>query len=102
MPANPSLTAVQKRHLRTLAHPLKPVILVGAKGVGDALIDELSLALDHHELIKVKLAASDRALREAWIAELLARSGAALVQRIGNTAVLYRRGSGKARIALPH
>lgn len=95
------LSPTQKRYLRSLAHPLKAVILVGGKGVSDGLIGELELALGHHELLKVKLAASDRVVRDAWIDEIAARTGAALVQRIGNTAVLFRRNPEKARIVLP-
>lgn len=96
-----ALSTTQKRYLRGLAHPLKPVILVGAKGVSDALVAELDGALEHHELLKVKFAAEDRETRDAWVAELTERAGAALVQRIGNTAVLYRRSKDKPQITLP-
>ncbi len=64
------LTSSQKRYLRGLAHTLKPVIMVGNKGVTPALAAELAIALEHHELIKVKLAGEDRAARAAQIAEL--------------------------------
>ncbi|MBB5015647.1 ribosome assembly RNA-binding protein YhbY [Rehaibacterium terrae] len=96
-----ALSAAQKRYLRGLAHPLKPVILVGAKGITDGLLAELDGALEHHELLKVKFAAEDRETRDAWIAELADRAGAALVQRIGNTAVLYRRSKDKPQVVLP-
>ena len=98
MPA--AVSNAQKRCLRGLAHDLKPIILVGAKGVTDGLVSELELALGHHELLKVKLAADDRETRDAWIAELVERSDAVLVQRIGNIAVLYRRAE-KPQIVLP-
>lgn len=99
MPA--PLSSNQKRYLRGLAHGLKPVILVGAKGVGDALIAELDLALDHHELVKVKIAAEDREARDALVDVLVERSDATLVQRIGNIACLYRRNADAPQIALP-
>lgn len=95
------LNAAQQRHLRALAHDLKPVILMGAKGLTDALIGELDLALEHHELVKVKLAGGDRAERDEVTAILLQRSGAQLVQRIGNLAVLFRRNTKKPLIPLP-
>lgn len=95
------LTAAQKRYLRGLAHPLKPVILVGGKGVTDALLAELDLVLERHELIKAKVAAEDRETRDAWIEALAERSGAALVQRVGHTATLYRASSEKPEIVLP-
>jgi RNA-binding protein len=96
-----AITAAQKRYLRGLAHPLKPLIQVGGKGITDALLAELELTLERHELIKVKVAAEDRETRDAWIAALAERSGAALVQRIGHTVTLYRAAQEKPQIVLP-
>lgn len=95
------LSAAQKRHLRALAHSLKPVILMGAKGLSDALVAELRLALERHELVKVKLVAEDHEARDALIEALTAATGAALVQRIGNIAVLFLRNAEKPLIVLP-
>ncbi len=99
MPA--TLSSNQKRYLRSLAHGLKPVIMVGAKGVTDSLVAELDLALAHHELIKVKVAAGDREARDQSIAALFARVDAAVVQRIGNIAVAYRHNPERVQIVLP-
>lgn len=96
-----SLSNPQKRYLRGLAHDLKPIILVGAKGPTDGLLSELDSALERHELLKVKIAAEDRETRDAWIAHLVAQSGAGLVGRIGNIAVLFRRSKDKPLIILP-
>lgn len=96
-----AITAAQKRYLRGLAHPLKPLIQVGGKGITDALLAELELTLERHELIKVKVAAEDRDTRDAWIASLAERSGAALVQRVGHTVTLYRASQEKPQIVLP-
>lgn len=96
-----TLPAAQKRYLRSLAHPLKPVLQVGAKGVTDGVLAELEATLEHHELLKVKIAAEDRDTRDAWITDLVERSGVVLVQRIGNTAVIYRRHPENPQIVLP-
>jgi RNA-binding protein len=96
-----ALSNPQKRYLRGLAHDLKPVILVGAKGITDNLVAETGLAIERHELIKVRVAAGDRELRDLWIAELCERADSALVARIGNIAVLYRRSQDKPLIVLP-
>ena len=96
-----ALSNPQKRYLRGLAHGLKPVLLVGAKGVTAPLVAECDIALEHHELIKVRFSAEDRELRDEWIADLVERSQAALVARIGNVAILYRRSREKPLIALP-
>jgi RNA-binding protein len=74
---------------------------VGGKGVSDAVVAEVDGALEHHELIKVKVAAGDREARDALIDELAERAGAALVQRIGHTAVLYRPSKDHRHIVLP-
>ena len=96
-----ALSNPQKRYLRGLAHSLKPVVLVGAKGVTPSLVTELDQALEQHELLKVKIAAEDRDTRDAWLADLVARTRASLVGRIGNTAVLYRRRQDKPLVILP-
>jgi RNA-binding protein len=97
MPLSPS----QRRYLRGLAHPLKPVLMLGGKGVTPSVLAELNHALDDHELIKVKLSGADREERESSLAQLMAASGAESVQRIGHVAVLYRRNEEQPGIALP-
>ena len=77
------------------------MLQVGGKGITDALVTEVANALEQHELIKVKVAAEDREARDAMIADLAERAGAALVQRIGHVAVLYRPSKDKRQIVLP-
>jgi RNA-binding protein len=77
------------------------MLQVGGKGISDALISEVGNALEQHELIKVKIAAEDREARDAMIEQLADRAGAALVQRIGHTAVLYRPSRDNRQIVLP-
>lgn len=96
-----ALTSAQTRFLRGQAHDLKAMLQVGGKGIGDALVAEVEVALEHHELIKVKVASDDREARDAMIAELARRTSSALVQRIGHTAVLYRPSIDHRRIVLP-
>ena len=95
------LTSAQIRFLRGQAHDLRAMLQAGAKGVTDALVAEVDLALEQHELIKVKISGQEREARDAAIADLVARTGSALVQRIGHTAVLYRPSKDKRRIVLP-
>ena len=95
------LTAAQTRFLRGQAHDLKAMLQVGGKGITEALVAEIDLALEHHELIKLKIAAEDREARDAMIAELAKRTDSALVQRIGHTAILYRPSKDKRQIVLP-
>ncbi len=99
-----ALTINQKKFLRGLAHHLNPVILVGSKGITEGLLAELDSTLSHHELVKVKINAGDRDERKAAIDEMVAATGAELVQTIGKVCVLYRPNPDKKpadRIQLP-
>lgn len=95
------LTSAQNRFLRGIAHDLKALLQIGGKGVSPAFLAELDEVLERHELVKVKVAAEDREARDTLIEELIQASGAALVQRIGHVAVLYRPAKEKRQIVLP-
>lgn len=96
-----SLTKPQIKHLVTLAHHLKPVILVGQHGVTDALLNELDIALEHHELVKIRIAGEDRESRNETIRQLCEKSAAEKIQSIGKTLTLFRRNTKKPKIELP-
>lgn len=95
------LTERQKKHLRREAHALKPLLSLGDKGITAAFLAELDSTLEHHELLKVKIRSGDRNLRDQIIADLLDKTGATLVSRIGNIATFYRPRSKNPRISLP-
>ena len=74
-----TLTNPQIRHLRSLAHHLKPVVMIGGKGITDNLLAELKRTLEDHELIKVSIAGADKEERRALTEELCQASGATQV-----------------------
>src|SRR5690554_7432565 len=88
-----SLSPEQRREYRAIAHNLKPVIIVGDKGLSEGLQEELERALNDHELIKIKVASTDREARQEAIQALCESSGAELVQTIGKIAVILDRKS---------
>jgi len=96
-----ALTNAQTRFLRGQAHGLKAMLQVGGKGISDALGAEVAGALEHHELIKVKLGSDDRDERAAQIAELAEGAQAEIVQSIGRVACFYRRNEEQPKLALP-
>jgi RNA-binding protein len=96
-----ALSPSQRRYLRSLAHDLSPVILLGAKGATDAVLKELDLALSHHELVKVKLSGGDKDERQEQIDFLSQGTGAESVQQIGHVVVLFRRNEDEPKLALP-
>ena len=73
------------------AHHLKPVILLGAKGLTEAVISETAIALDAHELIKIKINGAEREDRLIMANDLCSQLKAELVQMIGNTGIIYRK-----------
>jgi len=83
------LKGSQKKYLRAQAHHLKPLVMVGAKGVTDGLIGSVDLALADHELIKVKFVEFKEAKKEI-AAEIAQATKSELVGLIGNIAILYR------------
>lgn len=81
-----------KKFLKTKAHALKPVIITGQAGITPGVLSEISLALDHHELIKVRVNAADRDERREMV-DLICREmiGVELIQSIGHIITLYRK-----------
>jgi len=84
------LTSTQRQTLKGRAHTLDPVVMVGNAGVTPAVLGEVRLALDSHELIKIRVMGSDRHERERILGELCSATGAAPVQHIGKIIVIYR------------
>ena len=95
-----NLSNKQIRHLRGLAHELKPVVIIGDKGLTQSVIDEISNALESHELIKVKVRAEEREDRQHMIETMTRKTGSEHVQRVGHIVTLFKRNK-KAKIALP-
>lgn len=88
------------KYLRSLAHALKPVVRLGQNGLTDAVIKELDGALNHHELVKVKLSESEKDARLEQLTALCESVRADCVQQIGHTATLFRRNEKKPVIEL--
>lgn len=95
-----SLSNSQKKYLRGLTHALDPVVMIADKGLNENVMAEIELALEHHELIKIKLR-TERELRQAWIEQITQSTGAELVHQIGQVACYFRRNPKKPKVALP-
>jgi RNA-binding protein len=97
-----TLTGRQRRHLRGLAHALRPVVQVGKGGASEAVVAQIERALADHELIKVRFVGGKEEKAER-IAAIVAATGAAEAGRGGHVAILYRRQPDpqKRRIELP-
>jgi len=95
-----SLTTKQNQYLRGLAHRLKPVIIIGNAGLTEAVMEETKLAIEHHELIKVKINAEDRETRKEFCQNIITECQCHHVQSIGHVAVFYKPSKDK-KITIP-
>jgi RNA-binding protein len=96
-----ALSEKQKKHLRRLAHPLSPIVMLGNAGLTDGVVAELDRALTDHELVKVSARVGERDARNEALTALCGRTGAQIVQRVGNVGVFYRRRAKLPKILIP-
>jgi RNA-binding protein len=95
----PKLDGAQRRHLRGLAHALKPIVFVGEAGLSESVLAALDEALATHELVKVRLRQPQDKKEAAR--KLASASGSALCGVVGHTVVLYRPDPERPRIEVP-
>ncbi len=95
------LTSKQRAFLRAAAHDKKPVVLIGHKGVTDAVVQETAVALLAHELIKVRLGEGEDTRAEAQT--LAEGAKAELIAVTGRVAILFRQhpNADKRKVQLP-
>lgn len=94
------LTPAQRQYLKGLAHPLSPVVIIGEKGLSEAVVKEIDRALKAHELIKIKAGSDEKETRNQWLEEICQMVDASPVQQIGKVLVVYRPAE-KPAIQLP-
>ena len=86
-----SLTEKMKHDLRGRGHALKPVVSIGNAGLSKAVLREIELSLEHHELMKIKIGGAERDERKQIITRICDKFDAELVQAIGHIALVYRK-----------
>jgi len=89
-PAPPPLTSQERSRLRAAAHALNPVVLLGDKGLTDAVLKEIDRALAAHQLIKVRAAAQERDERTKMLADICTQLACHPVHHLGKMLILYR------------
>lgn len=95
------LTGKQRRHLRALAHDLKPIVQVGRGGIDEGLVAAVDQALADHELIKIKLGEAAGLDRHEAADQIAEKTHAEVAQVLGYTLVLYRADPEDPQITLP-
>jgi RNA-binding protein len=85
-----TLSPAERAALRAEAHALKPVVLIGAEGLTEAVLAEAEVHLAAHQLIKIRVFGDERETRVAIYEEICDRLDAAPVQHIGKLLVIWR------------
>jgi RNA-binding protein len=74
-----------------MAHALKPVLLIGQRGVTPTVTQELAQALDRHELVKIKfIECKVKGDKQRMAEELKDAVSAHLIGMVGHTAIFFR------------
>jgi len=84
------LTAIERTELRSQAHDLKPVVIIGEAGLSETVMKEIDASLNSHGLIKVRVFGDDRDARIAMYDLICNQLVAAPIQHIGKLLVIYR------------
>lgn len=95
------LTSKQRAYLRGLANGVDAIFQVGKNGVSPELRDTVDLALEARELVKISVLDNNLIGPKEAAGILADRTGADVVQVIGNKFVLYRQSTKKPVIVLP-
>jgi RNA-binding protein len=95
-----TLTNKQKQFLKGLAHSLKPVVQLGQNGLTEGVLAEIDNAINHHELIKVRVTSEDREDKALIIEAIIRETKAIKIQAIGHVLTLYKQ-SDERKIDLP-
>jgi RNA-binding protein len=95
------LSSKQRRHLRSLAHSLKPLVQIGKGGIDDGLVAAIDQALLDHELIKVRVGENAGVEREEAAEAIAKKTKSDVAQVLGNIVLLYRAHPDEPTIVLP-
>jgi len=88
-----SISKAKIRELRSQAHGLNPVVMLGSKGYTETVQAEIDRALFDHELIKIRLSGLEREEKRQLAQHICAEHGAEQVQMLGHVLTLYKKRS---------
>lgn len=86
------LTNKQIQKLKSLAHPLRPVLQIGKNGFHEDLINDILNYLNKHELMKVSIL-KNFIFNEYEAKEWFKEAGITYVSKIGRGLILYKYSS---------
>lgn len=85
------LTKEKILELRQKVHSLSPVVIIGNDGLTQNVVKEINVALNAHELIKIRINAANREIKMQIANEICEQSNATQIQMIGHILAIYRK-----------
>ena len=95
------ISSQERSALRAAAHPLRPVVLIGDRGLTESVLKEIDLNLKAHQLIKVRVAGDDREARSTMLQTICDTLDCATVHHLGKTLIIYRPNPDSQNSVLP-
>ena len=87
---NKNIPTIDKKLLRKISYSLKPVVIIGQNGVTDAVLSEIDVSLNAHELIKIRIRESNKDKRDEQCLKIQKNLGVEIIHQIGFIVVFYR------------
>ncbi|MEX2354060.1 MAG: ribosome assembly RNA-binding protein YhbY [Gammaproteobacteria bacterium] len=91
----------QKKYLRSLLHSRNIIIWIGQNGLSENILDEIEAALNHHELVKIRIRTGDSKDRDKLAELICSKTGAEVIHKIGGTVSVYRANTDNPAISFP-
>ena len=85
-----NISNIEKKEFRKKAYSLKPYVMIGQHGLTDAVLAEIDVALNAHELIKIRIRGADKNKRSEQCLQIEQQLNALIIHQIGFITVLYR------------
>lgn len=85
-----SMTPKQRQQLKAKAHKLRPIVFIGNNGLTENVKMEIDRGLEDHELIKIRIQATDREARKELFQEICQIMEAHPILLVGGIGALYR------------
>ena len=96
-----TITTQLRNQLRAAAHSLRPVVLIGDNGLTEAVLKEINVHINVHQLIKIRVAGDDREARKAIYEQICSELQAEPIHHIGKILTVYRQNPDLPCILMP-
>ena len=84
------LSNIEKKEFRKKGYLLKPFVMIGQHGLTDSVLAEIDVALNAHELIKIRIRGGDKNKRKEQCLQIEQHLNTDVIHQIGFITVLYR------------